>query len=133
DVHYDLSKVMFITTANLLDPIPPALRDRMEVIHVPGYTEEEKIERAETVLVLKQLDANGLTRTEDTELRTESQHSILNPQSSVLSIDLQFSEASLRQMTRNYTYEAGVRNLQRQIGANCRKVAGRVDGGRRFP
>ena len=127
DVHYDLSKAMFITTANLLDPIPPALRDRMEVIHLPGYTEEEKLQIARQFLVPKQLEANGLTRT------IEAEHSILSPQFAVLSTDLQFSEAALRQLIRSYTYEAGVRNLEREIGAICRKVARRVAEGRPFP
>jgi len=133
DVHYDLSKVMFITTANLLDPIPPALRDRMEVIHLPGYTEQEKLQIARQFLVPKQLAANGLTRTEDTGLRTETENPLLSPQSSVLSTDLQFSESALRQLIGSYTYEAGVRNLEREIGAICRKVARRVAEGRPFP
>ncbi|MDQ2996346.1 MAG: endopeptidase La [Chloroflexota bacterium] len=135
DVHYDLSKVMFITTANLLDPIPPALRDRLEVIHLPGYTEEEKLQIARQFLVPKQLEANGLTRTEDVGLRTEpgELNLDLSPQSSALDTALQFSEAALRQLIRSYTYEAGVRNLEREIGAICRKVARRVAEGRPFP
>jgi ATP-dependent Lon protease len=129
DVHYDLSKVMFITTANLLDPIPPPLRDRMEVIQLPGYTEEEKLQIARQFLVPKQLEANGLTassqqysddrRSADWQLPTAS--------------SLQFSEAALRQLIRSYTYEAGVRNLEREIGAVCRKVARRVAEHRPFP
>jgi ATP-dependent Lon protease len=133
DVHYDLSKVMFITTANLLDPIPPALRDRMEVIHLPGYTEAEKLQIARQFLVPKQLEANGLTKTDVTGLRDESEGRLLSPQSSVLSTELQFSEPALRQLIRSYTYEAGVRNLEREIGAICRKVARRVAEGRPFP
>jgi len=135
DVHYDLSKVMFITTANLLDPIPPALRDRMEVIHLPGYTEEEKLQIAQQFLVPKQLEANGLTRTEEIGLRTElgELDLDLSPQPLAPSVELQFSEAALRQLIRSYTYEAGVRNLEREIGAICRKVARRVAEGRPFP
>jgi ATP-dependent Lon protease len=133
DVHYDLSKVMFITTANLLDPIPPALRDRMEVIHLPGYTEEEKLQIARQFLVPKQLEANGLTRAEDTGPAADPGKLDLNPPSAIFSTELQFSESALRQLIRSYTYEAGVRNLEREIGAICRKVARRVAEGRSFP
>jgi ATP-dependent Lon protease len=126
DVHYDLSKVMFITTANLLDPIPPPLRDRMEVIHLPGYTEEEKLQIARQFLVPKQLEANGLAGDIETLERLNVQTFYANP-------PLQFSESALRQLIRSYTYEAGVRNLEREIGAICRKVARRVAEGRPFP
>jgi ATP-dependent Lon protease len=110
DAPYDLSKVMFITTANLLDPIPPALLDRMEVIRLPGYTEEEKLQIARLFLIPKQLDANGLA---DAGLR--------------------FNEPGLRQLICSYTYEAGVRNLEREIGAICRKIARRVAEKRGYP
>jgi len=126
DVHYDLSKVMFITTANLLDPIPPPLRDRMEVIQLPGYTEEEKLQIARQFLVPKQLEANGLASDVETLER-------LNVQTFNPNTPLQFSEAALRQLIRSYTYEAGVRNLEREIGAVCRKVARRVAERRPFP
>lgn len=110
DVPYDLSRVMFITTANLLDPVPDALLDRLEVIELSGYTEEEKLEIARRFLVPQQLEVNGLKET-----------------------PLRFSEEALRAIIRQYTYEAGVRELERQIGAICRKVARRVAEARPFP
>jgi ATP-dependent Lon protease len=105
DLPYDLSKVMFITTANILDPIPPALRDRMEVIEFPGYIEEEKLAIARQFLIPRQLSENGLDASER---------------------ELRFSEKALRAMIREYTYEAGVRNLEREIANVCRKIARRV-------
>ncbi len=112
DVPYDLSKVMFITTANILEPVPPALRDRMEVIEFPGYIEEEKLAIARKFLIPRQLAENGL----DTPERS-----------------LTFSEKALRVMIRDYTYEAGVRNLEREIANVCRKVARRVAEGKHGP
>jgi ATP-dependent Lon protease len=100
EVPLDLSEVMFITTGNLMDPIPPALRDRMEIIEFPGYTEEEKLKIAQLFLVPKQLKNHGLA----------TKH-------------LQFTEAGLRGVIREYTREAGVRNLEREVAAICRKVA----------
>jgi ATP-dependent Lon protease len=111
DVSYDLSKVMFITTANILDPVPPALRDRMEVIEFPGYIEEEKLAIAKRFLVPRQLTENGLDN----------------------NAKLHFSDEALRQITREYTYEAGVRNLEREIANVCRKVARRVAEGKQVP
>jgi ATP-dependent Lon protease len=112
DVPYDLSKVMFITTANLLDPIPPALLDRMEVIEFPGYIEEEKLAIARQFLIPRQLAENGL--------EPVGRH-------------LRFSDRALQGMIRSYTYEAGVRNLEREIATVCRKVARRVAEGKAAP
>jgi ATP-dependent Lon protease len=102
DVPFDLSEVLFITTANVLDPVPPALRDRMEVLELPGYTEEEKLKIAREHLVMKQVKNHGLTE----------EH-------------IEFRDDSLRAVIRSYTREAGVRNLERELGALCRKVARR--------
>ena len=103
---YDLSQVLFITTANMLDPIIPALRDRLEVIELSGYTEDEKLHIARRFLVPKQVAENGL----------EAEAAI-------------FSDAALRTIVREYTHEAGVRGLEREIGQICRKVARRVAEG----
>jgi ATP-dependent Lon protease len=102
DVPFDLSEVLFITTANVLDPVPPALRDRMEVLELPGYTEEEKLKISREHLVAKQIRNHGLTAD-----------------------DIEFTEEAIRTVIRSYTREAGVRNLERELGALCRKVARR--------
>ena len=99
EVPFDLSQVMFITTANLLDPIPGPLRDRMEIIFLSGYTEKEKIAIANGYLIPRQVRENGLRMQE-----------------------VAFSEAALKKIIRSYTREAGVRNLEREIGAVCRKI-----------
>ena len=105
DVDFDLSDVIFITTANQLETIPPPLRDRMEIIQLDGYTEYEKVLIAQRYLVPRQLKANGLLKEEIT-----------------------FTEESLRKIIQDYTREAGVRNLERQIGAICRKSVVRIAG-----
>ena len=107
-VDYDLSKVMFITTANMLDTIPGPLRDRMEIIQLPGYTEEEKLEIAKRYLVGRQLEANGL-RSEDAKIENAT-----------------ITDDALRAIIRDYTREAGVRNLEREIGSVLRHVAMRI-------
>jgi ATP-dependent Lon protease len=103
DVEYDLSKVMFICTANVLHTIPQPLQDRMEVLRLPGYTEQEKHQIAQRFLVKRQLEATGLTGE-----------------------NLKFTDDAVTHMIRHYTHEAGVRNLDREIANICRKVARKV-------
>ncbi|HUU52728.1 MAG TPA: endopeptidase La [Candidatus Heimdallarchaeota archaeon] len=107
-VPYDLSKVMFITTANLLDPIQPAFRDRMEVLRLPGYTEEEKLQIALRHLVPKQIKENALNE----KL-------------------ISFTKGAVQKIISLYTREAGVRNLEREIASICRKVARKVAEGKK--
>jgi ATP-dependent Lon protease len=108
DVPFDLSQVMFITTANIMDPVPPALRDRIEVIEIPGYTDHEKLEIAKHYLVKRQLRENGLKAEQ-----------------------CKWSVAALTKVIADYTREAGVRELERQIGAVCRAVAAQIAKGER--
>ncbi len=111
-VPFDLTEVMFITTANLIDPILPALRDRMEIIEIPGYTEDEKLGIAQKYLIPRQLDEHGIT----------NKH-------------IRIAEPAIRLIISNYTREAGVRNLEREIANAMRKVAKKVAEGKRqgFP
>lgn len=103
EIPFDLSKVMFITTANSVDTIPEPLLDRMEVIEVPGYTEQEKVKIAQKYLIPKEIKANGLKKE-----------------------NIRISENALHDLVNYYTRESGVRNLERSIGSVCRKVARRV-------
>jgi len=103
EVPFDLSKVMFICTANFIDPVPPALKDRMEILEFPGYTEQEKLQIAKRYLLPQQIEENGLT-----------------PQ------QLTITDEALRSLINGYTREAGVRNLEREIAAICRKTAKKI-------
>jgi ATP-dependent Lon protease len=107
DVTFDLSKVLFITTANMLDPIAEPLRDRMEIIELQGYTEEEKVHIAFQYLIPRQVDENGITKDQ-----------------------IEFPEEAVRYLIRHYTREAGVRSLERTIGTICRKQARRLAEGK---
>jgi len=108
DIEFDLSRIMFIATANVLDTIPGPLRDRMEVVELPGYTEHEKVAIATRHLLDKQLEAHALSRD-----------------------DVEIGEEVVRYLIRSYTREAGVRNLERQIAAICRGVASEIARGRK--
>jgi len=110
ELPYNLSKVMFITTANTASPIPPALLDRMEIIEFPGYVEEEKIEIARRFLVSRQQEENGLD-----------------------SKEVRIQDRAIQRIIREYTYEAGVRNLEREIGRICRKIARHKAEKKRYP
>ena len=105
-VPYDLSRVLFITTANVLDTVPGPLRDRMEIVQLPGYTQEEKLEIARRYLVKRQLKDNGLAPEQ-----------------------LEIADTALAAIIRDYTREAGVRSLERQIGAVCRRIAVKIAAG----
>jgi ATP-dependent Lon protease len=100
---FDLSNIMFIATANLIDPIPSALKDRMEIIQLAGYSEEEKIKIAKQFLISKQIEENGITPA-----------------------DIEFTDESLNKIVAEYTQEAGLRNLERLVGSVCRKVAKKI-------
>ncbi|WP_322822494.1 endopeptidase La [Chloroflexus sp.] len=110
DLPYDLSQTLFITTANVADDIPDPLLDRMELVELPGYTEDEKLHIARRFLIPRQMTDSGL------------------PPATI-----HFGDATIHTIIRNYTYEAGVRNLEREIGAICRKIARRIAEGRRYP
>src|SRR5437879_6171376 len=116
DVAFDLSRVLFVTTANVIDTVPPALRDRMEIIELPGYTEEEKVQIARRHLVPKQVRDHGLTTTE-------------GPIAAGEAAPIRFTDATLTTLIRHYTREAGLRNLEREIATITRKIAKRrVEG-----
>ena len=106
ELEYDLSKVMFIATANSLDTIPAPLRDRMEIINISGYTQEEKVQIAKKYLIPKQIKENGLKKKQ-----------------------IKISKAAIDRIIDQYTRESGVRNLEREIGSVCRNVAARIAGG----
>jgi ATP-dependent Lon protease len=108
DVPFDLSKVMFITTANILDTIPDVLRDRMEIITIPGYTDLEKVQIASRFLIPRELDAHGLTKS-----------------------DLTFTSTAIKNIINGYTRESGLRNLDRELATVCRKVARNVATGKK--
>jgi ATP-dependent Lon protease len=110
DVPVDLSNVLFLTTANMLDTIPHALRDRMEVLELPGYTDEEKVQIAERHLIPKQMNENGLGE-----------------------YKIEFTPDALMEIIRSYTREAGLRNLEREIGRVCRKAARALTEGETVP
>src|SRR5512145_182831 len=110
ELPFDLSKVMFVTTANTLGTIPPALLDRMEVIEFPGYIEEEKLEIANRYLTPRQMNENGIDE-----------------------FNIAFEPDAIRRIIREYTYEAGVRNLEREIGRVCRKIARMKAEGKKYP
>jgi ATP-dependent Lon protease len=106
NLNYDLSKVMFIATANVIEQIPGPLRDRMEIINLPGYSQEEKLQISKKYLIPKQMDEHGIT----------NDH-------------IEFSDEGVQSVIAGYTREAGLRNLERQVGALCRKVAKKIASG----
>jgi ATP-dependent Lon protease len=108
EVPYDLSRVIFLTTANVLHPIPAALRDRLEIIELPGYTEDEKLHIARQFLIAKQMREHGLKTTR-----------------------IEIADEAVQRVIREYTYEAGVRNLERELATIMRKVARKIAEGRR--
>ncbi|GBE57632.1 lon protease 2 [bacterium BMS3Abin01] len=107
DLPFDLSKVLFIATANMLDPVPPALRDRMEVIELSGYTEEEKVGIARKYLIPKEIEAHGLKKKQ-----------------------ISFTDKAILKIIQEFTREAGLRNLEREIASICRKVAREIAEGK---